>query len=130
MTRAANCGGCVFWKREGTHDGSCRRRAPSPAYNADEISHWPTTTERQRCGDGVAIGAQALVLVPCGTCQFWQTNPGGGLDPQDRKDEFREWWDAAGHCIRHAPDPSAAPGSRGFWRATNIADSCGEGETA
>ena len=130
MIRTANCGECAFWQRDAGRNGSCRRNAPSPGAKPDEVSHWPATSERQWCGDGIARTGQPPALVSCGACRFWQTNPGGGLDPQDRKDEFREWWNAAGHCVRHAPQPSFEAGCRGFWRATHVKDSCGEGETA
>jgi hypothetical protein len=72
---------------------------------------------------------QAPDLVLCGDCRFWNTNPNGGIEPQDRRDARREWWQSAGHCVRHAPEPSSDPGCRGFWRATGRGDSCAEGET-
>jgi hypothetical protein len=44
--------------------------------------------------------------------------------------ERQEWWASAGHCFRHALEPSSAPGCRGFWRATSVNDTCAEGEVA
>ena len=75
--------------QHGMHDGTCRRRAPRPADRADQITHWPTTLSRERCGDGVLREVQMPALVSCGQCRFWRTNPGGGLNPLDRRDERR-----------------------------------------
>jgi hypothetical protein len=130
MTLAPSCGECAFWHQRGPHDGTCRRSAPKPAEAADEIAHWPLTPSRERCGEGVLRNGQTLALVSCGECRFWHTNPGGGIDPQDRRGARRDWWEAAGHCVRHAPRPSSDPGCRGFWRATGLEDSCAEGEVA
>jgi hypothetical protein len=127
MTPVPSCGNCAFWKRHGEHDGTCRHNAPRPTDAPDEITHWPMTAERDRCADGVPLGSESLVLVTCGECQYWHTHPTGGLDPQNRRDARRDWWDTAGHCLRHAPEPSSDPGCRGFWRATNFNDSCGQG---
>ena len=85
------------------------------------------TDAQERCGEGI-MRDQAPALVSCGECRFWHTNPGGGIDPQNRRDARRDWWKTAGHCVRHAPQPSSDPGCRGFWRATSFEDSCAEGE--
>jgi hypothetical protein len=130
MTLAPSCGDCAFWSKHGTHDGSCRRAAPQPSDGADQIAHWPVTTDRERCADGRARDPQRNALVTCGQCRFWHTSDQGGLDPQDRQDARREWWNSAGHCVRHAPRPSSNPGARGFWRATSTKDSCSQGELA
>lgn len=128
MTSVASCEDCMFWKRLGPHDGTCRRRAPRPSEEADLVAHWPMTASRERCGDGLRRDPQAPALVACGQCRFWHSGPNGGLDPQNRRDEPEEWWQAAGHCVRHAPGPSSEPGCRGFWRATHLKDTCAEGE--
>jgi hypothetical protein len=95
---------------------------------ADVIAHWAMTKSREGCGEGVRLSAATSGLVSCGQCRFWRANPDGGLDPQNRGDARRAWWREAGHCVRCAPDPSSEPGYRGFWRATHISDTCGEGQ--
>ena len=130
MTLAPSCGECAFWSRIGVRDGICRRSAPRPTEGADQIAHWPLTMDRERCAEGILRDPDHSALIQCGKCQFWHTNPGGGLDPQDRRDARRHWWDSAGHCVRYAPQPSSDPGCRGFWRATSLKDMCGEGKVA
>jgi hypothetical protein len=127
VTLAPSCETCAFWHQYGPHDGTCRRSAPRPTEAADEIAHWPMTDAQERCGEGI-MRDQAPALVSCGECRFWHTNPGGGIDPQNRRDARRDWWKTAGHCVRHAPQPSSDPGCRGFWRATSFEASCAEGE--
>jgi hypothetical protein len=127
VTLATSCETCAFWHQHGPHDGTCRRNAPLPTEAADEIAHWPMTDAQERCGEGI-MRDQAPVLVSCGECRFWRTNPGGGIDPLNRRDARRDWWKTAGHCVRHSPQPSSDPGCRGFWRATSFEDSCAEGE--
>lgn len=129
MTLAPSCGKCAFWYQNGPLDGTCRRRAPSSAITTNEIAHWPMTLSQERCGDGVLRNDQVPPLVSCHECRFWQTNITGGIDPMNRRDAPREWWQSAGHCLRHAPEPSSDPGCRGFWHATSRTDRCGEGET-
>jgi hypothetical protein len=126
VTLASSCETCVVWYQHGPHDGTCRRNAPRPTEAADEIAHWPMTDARERCGESI-MRDQAPALVSCGECRFWHTNPGGGIDPQNRRDARRDWWKTAGHCV-HAPQPSSDPGCRGFWGATRFEDSYAEGE--
>ena len=102
MTLAPSCETCAFWNQDGPQDGTCRRSAPRPTEAADQIAHWPMTDGQERCGEGI-MRDQAPALVSCGECRFWRTNPGGGLDPQNRRDARRDWWKTAGHCVRHAP---------------------------
>lgn len=128
MSTVGGCGECTFWAPDGESDGLCRRGAPPPTNRVDQIAHWPLTHKHDRCGDGAQRGPQTARLVSCGECRFWRTNPGGGLDPLDRLDARRDWWDVAGYCVRHAPGPSSNAGNRGFWRATHHTDACGEGE--
>jgi hypothetical protein len=127
MTLATSCGSCKFWHQHGPDGGTCRRSAPLPTEAADEIAHWPMTDTRDRCGEGI-MRDQGPALVSCGECRFWRTNPGGGIYPLNRRDARRDWWKTAGHCVRHAPQPSSDPGTRGFWRATSFEDSCAEGK--
>lgn len=127
MTPVSSCATCAFWDPVGVRDGMCRRRAPPPTERADEIAHWPMTRGNEACGDGAPPDPARTLLVTCSDCQFWQNFSGSGLDPQDRHDKRKDWWTAAGHCVRHAPAPSSDPGCRGFWRATNANDKCSEG---
>ena len=128
MTGVSSCSDCAFWQRVGPQTGNCRRRAPNPSDSVDQIAHWPMTSAHERCGDGVLRGEAAPALVTCGACVFWQSNPTGGLDPQNRRDARVEWWREAGHCVRHSPSPSSEAGARGFWRASHERDCCAEGQ--
>jgi hypothetical protein len=128
VTIVQSCGGCGFWARHGEHDGACRRHAPRPAERADAVAHWPMTRATEGCGEGAPRGPRTPALPHCDQCRYWRGNPGGGLTPQNRRDERQDWWASAGRCVRHAPGPSSDPGSRGFWRATHRSDSCAEGE--
>jgi hypothetical protein len=85
------------------------------------------TDAQGRCGEGI-LRERRPALISCGECRFWHTSPSGGIDPQTRRDARRDWWKNAGHCVRHAPQPSSYPGNRGFWRATGSEDTCAEGE--
>ena len=128
--RAARCGTCAFWDRLSDRAGYCRRNAPAALDARDLAAHWPSTGQHERCGEGIEAGAGVERMVRCGDCVFWQCNPGGGLDPQNRRDERIGWWRKAGYCFRHAPNPTADPGNRGFWFATHEDDRCGMGEAA
>ena len=119
------CDQCLFWKMARPGEGRCLRRAPKPVPESDRISHWPTTHGAQGCGEFVEIGA-AFDFVLCGQCRYWR-KPAAGLQPIDRGDKPSHWWAQAGLCTRHAPSPVSEPGPRAFWRASHVADSCGEG---
>lgn len=127
MSDTVLCGQCAFWERNGGSNGTCRRSAPRPTERADDVAHWPSTAAREGCGDGVVRRDEAVAVILCPQCRYWHTNPGGGLTPQNRRDERQDWWASAGHCARHAPGPSSDPGCRGFWRATHASDGCAEG---
>jgi hypothetical protein len=128
MTHTPRCGDCAFWTPDGAHDGFCRHRAPCPTEVASQIANWPRTNERERCGDGALRDPETPAMVSCGRCRFWQPNAGGGLDPVNKHDKRRAWWETAGYCVRHAPAPSSDPGCRGFWQVTGINDACAEGQ--
>jgi hypothetical protein len=126
MTDAApkNCGECVYWTRLRAEDGVCRRHAPATAARANEVAHWPLTHIRQVCGEGLVA-----VVRPgstCPACLYWRRHA-TGLQPMDRGDMLKDWWARAGFCLRFAPEPSAEPGPRAFWRATGDEDGCGDG---
>ncbi len=140
--RAVSCSHCLYWRSFNHNVGLCRRHAPGPGGRADEIAHWPETRSFDRCAEGRdAAGSaepdkggpvgQPSVMLHCTDCMHWhQPHPGAGLDPVDRGDERRAWWDRAGRCMRHAPWPGGSPGTVGYWRATHHSDGCGEGEAA
>lgn len=119
------CSDCRFWERASGRSGLCRRHAPSPHQRKDEVVHWSETGGEDGCGEGMRGSGP---LVRCVDCLYW-SQPGGGLNPQRRRDEPADWWQQAGHCFRYAPHPSPEPGARGFWRVTSGKDGCGDGKT-
>ena len=119
------CENCLFWKMARPSEGSCLRRAPAAASEAERIAHWPTTHGAQGCGEFLERGA-ALEVVACADCRYWR-KPAQGLQPVDRGDKPWARWAQAGKCARHAPAPQSEPGPRAFWRASHETDSCAEG---
>jgi hypothetical protein len=109
--------------------GACRRRAPCPSYDRDEVAHWAHTFHEDYCGEWCASDAAAPTATLCRDCAFW-SYAAGGLQPVDRRDQLPEWWRRAGHCLRFAPRPSELPGHKAFWRATHESDRCFEGKPA
>jgi hypothetical protein len=120
------CGDCAFWAQMDKMGGNCRRRAPRPNNNSDEIAHWPRTDWDDGCGDWFVRSAGTPLLVFCRECVFWK-HQAGGLHPVDLQDQFSDWWRHAGKCLRFSPQPSAFPGNRAFWRVTHESDACSEG---
>ena len=118
-----SCSECGYWRSVRKDEGACRRHAPDASERADEVAHWPQTHASQWCGEG-RVGAASVV---CSQCVYWR-RPAGGLQPVDRGDMPRPWWDSAGHCARRAPHPASVLGPRAFWRATSESDVCGDGE--
>jgi hypothetical protein len=119
------CGDCIFWDHADNEEGLCRRHAPSVGQRVDDVAHWPETRAENGCGEGARDADRRPVT--CSACVYW-SRPGGGLDPQRRRDEPADWWRQAGHCLRYSPQPSPEPGARGFWRVTAERDSCGDGK--
>lgn len=124
--RPADCGACAFWRKLRESEGLCCRRAPEPSTKPEEAAHWPQTRGWQWCGEGVAAPSLSI-STRCGDCAFWR-QPQGGLNPLNRHDMPKAWWERAGLCARHAPQPVGEPGPRAFWRATLDTDCCAEGE--
>jgi hypothetical protein len=124
--RPANCGACAFWRKLRESEGLCCRRAPETSIKPEEAAHWPQTRIWQWCGEGVAAPSLSI-STPCADCAFWR-QPQGGLNPVNRGDMPKAWWERAGLCARHAPRPVDEPGPRAFWRATLDTDCCAEGE--
>jgi len=120
----ASCAGCAYWQQLREREGLCRRFAPRTSRHSDAVAHWPQTHSRQVCGDGVAVNAPHGAS--CAACQYWRSSA-TGLNPVDRGDMLKSWWARAGHCVRHAPQPTSEPGPRGFWSVTADVDRCGEG---
>ena len=121
--RPHNCSECAYWRSVRKDEGLCRRYAPDGSKHAEKVAHWPQTHASQWCGEG-RVGAATGV---CSQCVYWR-RPAGGLQPVDRADMPRPWWDGAGHCARRAPHPASEPGPRAFWRATRESDGCGDGD--
>jgi hypothetical protein len=129
-TPMQRCDDCTLWDHKSGRTGICRAHAPVPGGQPDEIVHWPETYLEDGCGDGVTGSRDSPGFIRCSDCAYWhQPNRGEGLAPMDRQDEGRDWWANAGHCRRHAPNPSATPGPRGFWRATHGDSGCAEGKS-
>ncbi len=124
--RPANCAACAFWHKLRESEGLCCHHAPEPSIRPEEAAHWPQTRSWQWCGEGIEGGPLAL-MTRCADCAFWR-RPEGGLNPLNRRDMPMSWWEHAGLCARHAPQPVGEPGPRAFWRATLGADGCAEGE--
>lgn len=124
----SKCGECAFWTRMDKQGGNCRRHAPRPNNNVDEIAHWPRTGWEDACGEWRANSPDARLLVSCSECVYWK-HMAQGLQPVDLQDQFSDWWRQAGKCLRFAPQPSSFPGNRAFWRATHGGDACSEGAT-
>jgi hypothetical protein len=121
------CGTCAFWRRVGGSAGTCRRYAPAAGHGTAEVARWPVTRPIDFCGDGV-VSAAAPGQTECRACRYWyQPAVSQGLNPMNRRDERKAWWDQAGFCVRHAPSPGLEPGYHGFWRATHAMDGCAEG---
>jgi len=118
-----NCGACIYWHREGT---LCRRHAPSPSSQAREVSHWPLTTETDRCGSG-SDGDDEAHFVRCGRCIHWHQPEGMPVPMAERRGVPPEWWEASGFCTRYAPSPGPARGQQTHWRVTHDDDGCGDG---
>jgi hypothetical protein len=123
-----HCGDCHFWWRVTSHVGACRLRAPPPGENRDEVAHWAQTFYEDFCGEWRAHDGGAAPMTLCKRCVYWSFRE-GGLTPVDRRDQLVNWWEQAGHCQRHAPQPSEVPGHNAFWRATHQEDGCFEGKT-
>ena len=124
--RPANCGACAFWRKLRESEGVCCRHAPEAAHHPEEVAHWPLTRNWQWCGEGVAA-VPLSIGTHCANCLFWR-RPDLGLNPVNRGDMPRAWWERAGLCVLRAPRPAREPGPRGFWRATLDVDFCAEGE--
>ncbi len=120
------CSDCAFWWRVTGHVGACRLRAPAPGENRDEVAHWAQTFREDFCGEWRARDGVPMTL--CKDCVYWSFRK-GGLTPVDRRDQLGKWWERAGHCQRHAPQPSELPGHNAFWRATQEEDGCFEGKS-
>ena len=123
---ASKCGDCAFWIRMDKQGGNCRRCAPRPTNNANDIAHWPRTDRNDACGEWLARSTEATPLVFCRECVYWEHMP-EGIQPTDLQDQFSDWWRDAGKCLRFPPAPSSFPGNRAFWRATHQSDGCSEG---
>lgn len=121
----SSCSHCHFWHLLRPHYGLCERNAPKPS-GEEQIAHWPETNRDQGCGE-FETPAVARVLTHCGDCQYWRRPP-NGFEPDDKGDKVASWWAMAGHCTRHAPQPSSDPGPRAFWPATHATDQCAEGK--
>jgi hypothetical protein len=125
----SKCGACAFWTRMDAQGGNCRRHAPRPNNNVDEIAHWPRTDSNDGCGEWLVSSSEATPLIYCRDCVYWR-HMAHGIQPVDLQDQFSEWWRHAGKCLRFAPQPSPFPGNRAFWRATHETDACSEGMTS
>lgn len=119
------CADCRFFDRRGTA-GFCRRHAPATSVRAFEVARWPETRASDACGEGRPRQDDSPDVPPCGECVFWY-RPGIGIDPAQRGDRQRAWWDEAGFCRRLAPHPGADIGHHAFWRVTHSDESCAEG---
>ncbi len=124
--RPVNCGACAFWRKLRESEGVCCRHAPDATNRPDEVAHWPLTRNWQWCGEGVEA-ASLSIGTHCANCDFWR-RPDVGLNPVNRGDMPRAWWERAGLCVRYAPRPVREPGPRGFWRATLDVDFCADGQ--
>ena len=118
------CAVCIYWQREGT---LCRRHAPSPSGQAREVSHWPLTTEADRCGSGSDGDEDGVCFVRCGRCMHWYQPNGEPVPMAERRGVPPEWWEASGFCTRYAPSAGAARSQRAHWRVTHENDRCGDG---
>ena len=121
------CSKCRHFDRRGM-DGVCRRHAPTPCGEPFEVARWPETRAIEGCGDGEPSDEDNR-RPKCGVCRFW-FRPGIGIDPSQRGDHQKVWWQEAGYCRRHAPRPGIEIGHRAFWRVTHAAESCAEGRHA
>ena len=119
------CAACLHFDRRGT-DGVCRRHAPLPCSEPFEVARWPETRASDGCGDGELADDAAIARATCRHCSYW-FRPGIGIDPSQRGDHQRAWWQEAGYCRRYAPRPGVEIGHRAFWRVTHAAESCAEG---
>jgi len=123
----SKCCDCAFWIRTDKKGGNCRRRAPRPSSDADEIARWPRTNDDDGCGEWLLKTEDGTPLIRCGDCSYWR-HMAEGIQPVDSQDHFSDWWRRAGKCHRFAPQPSSLSGSRAFWSATNQGDVCSEGQ--
>jgi hypothetical protein len=124
-----SCQACRFWDRKGSTTGSCRRHAPSSSERDHEVARWPETSGADGCGEGEAEipeGRAAILTSSCKDCLFW-LRPGIGIEPVQRGDRLRAWWEGAGFCRRFAPRPGAAIGGHAFSRITHATDHCFDG---
>ena len=123
------CGSCAFWGHLTDDTVACRLRAPTPSDERDEVAHWAQTFHEDYCGEWVANGETAPTATVCKRCIYWSYLE-RGLTPVDLRDQLPGWWARAGHCLRHAPQPSGMSGHKAFWCVTHENDSCFEGRTA
>jgi hypothetical protein len=121
------CGDCVFWDHICEDEGLCRRHAPAASQRAGEVARWPETRTENSCAEGIRTPDRGAVK--CAACIYWSQPIGGLSSERPAGEKTGDWWRHAGHCLRHAPQPSSEPGARGFWRATSAGDSCGDGQS-
>lgn len=126
-TEIVHCGQCTFWQQLDDVNGNCRRHAPGPCQNMDEVAHWPLTRKYESCGEGVQAPKDRVPYLRCDACLYWRP-VGEGIDPMLRQDQLSGWWRHAAYCARYAPVPVKEPGPRAYWRATNAADGCFDGK--
>ena len=110
--------------------GICHRHAPTAGEGRTEVAHWPETDGNEGCAEGTPTAAAAGPMIRCRTCLFWDSPADGGIHPVDQRDQLKQWWAQAGHCVRFAPLPGSNPGNRAQWLATHAHDGCGDGEAA
>ena len=123
------CSACRFSFPRGT-GGLCRRHAPRSGDQPFEVARWPETRAGDACGEGKPRdGAMADDSPTCRVCIFWH-RPGIGIEPAQRGDHLRAWWQEAGYCRRYAPRPGVDIGRHAFWRVTHGDDYCAEGRRA
>ena len=121
-----HCTECRHFDRHGT-EGLCRRHPPAASDRPFEVARWPETRAVDACGEGEpAASDHAVERLSCRHCLFWN-RPGVGIDPSQRGDHQKTWWQEAGHCRRNAPRPGVEIGNHAFWRVTHASARCADG---
>lgn len=120
------CKACLFWDSGTGSERACRRHAPAATDQRFEVARWPETRATDGCGEGQPLDAPKRARQQCEGCAFW-LRPGIGIDPGQRGDHLRAWWQKAGYCCRFAPRPGPDIGVHAFWRATHASDYCFDG---
>lgn len=135
MAIPPSCTACRMFQQPGD---LCRRHAPSPTTERQEVAQWPRREPDSRCGEGSFDPP-----LTCRSCQFWWQPGGKPLNPPHvlvgkhthpfwqvsaPNDRGPEWWAQSGLCIHHTASPDRE--TRLYHpRVTHATlDGCGDGK--